>query len=270
MKTQPLTWLLILALLAACSPPGAPQSLAASTATNTVETSATLPAAGAATGSTPLPAETAQERITPAPTAGKTPLTAETLPLFQPVREFIALSLNITIDKVTVISSERVDWPDACLGAVQADLVCLQVITPGYLVFFETPGGQLEAHLDTSGRKFKVLGLPTAEDSLADPQGSGIYGQVLIGPVCAGPVQEGQSCPNHPYQAVITVLDQTNQVVTEFRTDPQGIFRFALPPGAYTLRPESPGKMPHAAEQAVIVPDGEYIMVQITYDSGMR
>jgi len=36
------------------------------------------------------------------------------------------------------------------------------------------------------------------------PTDSGIEGQVLIGPMCPA-VQEGQECPDQPYQASLTV-----------------------------------------------------------------
>jgi hypothetical protein len=43
-----------------------------------------------------------------------------------------------------------------------------------------------------------------------------------------------------------------------------------LPPGAYVLRPESPGLYPRASQQRVVVPRNALARVDIVYDSGMR
>src|SRR3990172_10032791 len=79
------------------------------------------------------------------------------------------------------------------------------------------------------------------------PPNTGIEGQVFIGPMCPV-VQVGVPCPDQPYQANITVLDQNGNRVTQFQTDSQGRFRVLLNQGAYVLRPVSPGAMPLAAE----------------------
>jgi hypothetical protein len=98
---------------------------------------------------------------------------------------------------------------------------------------------------------------------------TGIEGQVLIGPVC--PVaRAGVPCPDKPYQATITVLDPNHKPVTTFESDAQGHFRVALAPGTYILQPESPGALPHAPEQTVVVTSEGYTAVTIIYDSGIR
>lgn len=98
---------------------------------------------------------------------------------------------------------------------------------------------------------------------------SGIRGQVTIGPTCPGPVRIGQSC-DQPYQANISVLDPQGHVVTQFRADPQGRFEVPLPPGTYTLHPETPGVLPRAADQTVMVGSGQFTDVTIEYDTGIR
>ncbi|MFE1747876.1 carboxypeptidase-like regulatory domain-containing protein [Coleofasciculus sp. H7-2] len=98
---------------------------------------------------------------------------------------------------------------------------------------------------------------------------SGIEGQVLIGPVC--PVQRiGDDCADRPFQASITVLNQRGQIVTRIKTDGQGKFQIKLKPGKYTIRPESPGVLPRAAEQTITVTGRKFAPIQITYDSGIR
>lgn len=112
--------------------------------------------------------------------------------------------------------------------------------------------------------------LPTA--GAQNSATSGIQGQVLIGPTCPGPTRPGAStqCADKPYQATFTVLNQSKQPVTQFQTDAQGRFQIALPPGTYTLVPESSGPLPRASEQTVTVTKGQFSEVQINFDSGIR
>ncbi len=101
---------------------------------------------------------------------------------------------------------------------------------------------------------------------------SGIIGTVTEGPMCPGPVRVGDnSCPNQPYQATISVLDENNSRVAQIRTDASGTFQLSLPPGTYTLHP-LPGNnpLPRAADQAVEVYPGQYTQISIVYDTGMR
>ncbi len=115
--------------------------------------------------------------------------------------------------------------------------------------------------------------LPTACAPLTAPAptGSGIEGQVFIGPTCPV-VQAGQECPDQPYQAVLTVNSLDGRKVTEFQTDGEGRFRISLAPGEYILHPESPEGMPlpFAAEQTFTVLPGQFTHITVTYDSGIR
>lgn len=54
-------------------------------------------------------------------------------------------------DGAAVVSAERTDWPDSCLGAARADEVCAQVITPGYRIIVNRAGKQLEYHAGLGG-----------------------------------------------------------------------------------------------------------------------
>lgn len=114
-----------------------------------------------------------------------------------------------------------------------------------------------------------LLFLTACAASAANTTTSGIYGQATIGPMC--PVMQANvPCPDKPYQAAITVLNQSRAKVTRFTTDAQGNFKIGLKPGAYILVPESPKVMPHAGEQTVTVQAGQFTPVTISYDSGLR
>ena len=105
----------------------------------------------------------------------------------------------------------------------------------------------------------------------AAPQGAGdagIEGRVEIRPVRS--VQRAGDANSAPYQATVTVLDGHGNTITTFTSDDQGHFRVVLPPGTYTLRPESPGRYPRASAQSVVVAPRTFTHVDIVYDSGRR
>jgi hypothetical protein len=104
--------------------------------------------------------------------------------------------------------------------------------------------------------------------------GTGIYGQILIGPSC--PVLRSgneDECTNKPYQATIVIKSQDGSVeVAQFISDIRGRFKFELKPGTYTLVPLSPNNalLPKGAPQQVTVKQNIYTKVIIPYDTGIR
>ncbi len=98
---------------------------------------------------------------------------------------------------------------------------------------------------------------------------SGVEGQVFIGPVCPV-VQEGQECPDQPYQATLTVNNSNGREIVKIQTDEQGRFKIPLEPGEYILHPESPNALPFAVEQTFMVEAGRFTQVIVSYDSGIR
>ena len=98
---------------------------------------------------------------------------------------------------------------------------------------------------------------------------SGVEGQVFIGPVCPV-VQEGQECPDQPYQATLTVNNSNGREIVKVQTDAQGRFKIPLEPGEYILHPESPNVMPYANEQTFTVVSGKFTQITVNYDSGIR
>jgi hypothetical protein len=114
-----------------------------------------------------------------------------------------------------------------------------------------------------------ILLLATCSIYNPTPKGNGIEGQVLIGPMCPV-VQQGQECPDQPYQATLTVNTSNGVRITQLRTDEQGHFKLPLVPGDYVLHPESPNGIPSAGEQAFTVSSGQYTQITIHYDRGIR
>ena len=101
------------------------------------------------------------------------------------------------------------------------------------------------------------------------PTDSGVEGQIFIGPMCPV-VQEGQECPDQPYQATLTVVSPNGVQIVQVQTDTQGHFRVPLVPGKYILHPESPNGMPFADDQSFVVETGRYTQLTVNYDNGIR
>jgi hypothetical protein len=114
-----------------------------------------------------------------------------------------------------------------------------------------------------------ILVLATCSIYNPTPRGSGIEGRVLIGPMCPV-VQQGQSCPDQPYQATLTVRNSNGLQIAQFQTDEQGRFNIPLVPGEYILHPESPNGVPFAGDQSFVVETGQYTQLTVHYDSGIR
>jgi hypothetical protein len=76
----------------------------------------------------------------------------------------LAKTLNIPVDSIRIVQVEAVDWPDGCLGLARPDEMCLQVITPGYLVKLQVDQTEYYYHTDESGNSLRMAkgpGLPS-------------------------------------------------------------------------------------------------------------
>jgi hypothetical protein len=114
-----------------------------------------------------------------------------------------------------------------------------------------------------------ILVLATCSIYSPTPRGSGIEGQVLLGPMCPI-VQPGQECPDQPYQATLTLQSLSGVQIAQFQTDEGGRFNVPLVPGEYILHPESPNGLPFAGDQSFIVETAQYTQITVHYDSGIR
>jgi hypothetical protein len=114
-----------------------------------------------------------------------------------------------------------------------------------------------------------ILVLATCSINSPTPRGSGIEGQVWIGPMCPA-VQPGQDCPDQPYSATLTVRTLDGVQIAQFHTDDRGHFQVPLVPGQYILHPESPNGIPFAGDQSFMVETGRFTQITVQYDSGIR
>lgn len=114
-----------------------------------------------------------------------------------------------------------------------------------------------------------IILLATCSSKQPNSGNSGVEGTVFLGPLCPV-IQQGQPCPDRPYQATLTINDAHGKKVTQVQTDEQGRFTVYLAPGNYILHPESPNVMPHAEEQSFTVEAGMFTEITVNYDSGIR
>jgi hypothetical protein len=117
-------------------------------------------------------------------------------------RAALARQLGIDPSEVTIHSANQVDWPNSCLGLPEADEMCAEVITPGYLVLLEANGQQYEFHTDETGENVVLAAAP--QTGVENPiiswsrttdgycQVASISAEEVAFGQCDGPVTEGQ------------------------------------------------------------------------------
>jgi len=99
-------------------------------------------------------------------------------------RQILAQQLQLDLDEIEIVTVEAVEWPDACLGVYTADMMCAQVITPGYLVVLAVDGEQYEYHTNLDGSNVQLASAPEAnvgEILIEWQQTQDIYSSAQIG-----------------------------------------------------------------------------------------
>jgi hypothetical protein len=66
-------------------------------------------------------------------------------------RGALAQQLKVDVDTVVIVSADKVEWPDACLGINTPGIMCSMIITEGYKVILQAAGGTYEYHTDLTG-----------------------------------------------------------------------------------------------------------------------
>jgi hypothetical protein len=158
--------LLVTLSLAACATAGSP-------APSPLAQPGTSPLAEPASDATVTPRASEEPTTVPSESpleeAAVTPESAE-LDAGALVRQILAQQLQLDLDQIEIVSVEAVEWPDACLGVYTADMMCAQVITPGYRVILAVNGEQYEYHTNLDGSSVQLASAPEAN-----------VGEILIG-----------------------------------------------------------------------------------------
>ena len=148
--------LVCLALLAACgSPTSEPARLSPETEINALITQI-IPAESKAT---PQSLTTPKPTVAVVPTLSTGSLPAvELAPLFTTdLMKALGNELQLRLEDIRLVSVEQVDWPNSCLGVERKGVMCMDVITPGYLLVFETSNGIYEVHTNIDGTQFLIV-----------------------------------------------------------------------------------------------------------------
>jgi hypothetical protein len=114
-----------------------------------------------------------------------------------------------------------------------------------------------------------LLTLALSAACAAGPEASGgIYGQVLAGPTC--PVERpGEVCGPRPWVGRVRATSEEGRTYEE-DTDDEGRYALDLPPGVYTVVAVTSGGPPTGIPQAIQVPAGQPMRVDLEVDTGIR
>jgi hypothetical protein len=67
----------------------------------------------------------------------------------------LVTNLGLQVGDVTVVSSEEVEFGDACLGVAMEGVMCAQVVTPGRIIVLEANGVEYEYHTSQNGSQIQ-------------------------------------------------------------------------------------------------------------------
>ena len=80
-------------------------------------------------------------------------------------RQILAGQLALEQTAIRLVSFEKVEWPDGCLGVETSGQVCTQGVVPGYRVVLKTDGETYEFHVDETGGIVRLANAPKAKVS---------------------------------------------------------------------------------------------------------
>jgi hypothetical protein len=63
----------------------------------------------------------------------------------------LAAQLGLSVDQISVVSSEAVTWNDGCLGVVRMGVMCIQGQVPGFRIVLQANGKTYEYHTNQDG-----------------------------------------------------------------------------------------------------------------------
>ncbi len=78
----------------------------------------------------------------------------------------LAEQLGIDPSLISLAGFDAVDWPDSCLGVSTPDVMCAQVITPGYRVVLSAAGKGYELHTNQDGSQVIVAPLESSQPDI--------------------------------------------------------------------------------------------------------
>jgi hypothetical protein len=155
-----------------------------------------------------------------------------TLPALPPAaaleaQRALSAALGIAVTEIELITTEPVDWPDACLGLPAGGEACAQVITPGWRVVLRSAGQDYEYRTSADGLIVRPV------DQAASP-----YPGIEPTPAAAEPSAA------QPYQIYLIAIGDAGQAGPEIGCGD------SLVPAELTLPPEV--QEPRAALESLL------------------
>jgi hypothetical protein len=144
--------------------------------------------------------------------------------------------LSLSADKIRLVSTEAVTWPDGCLGIVRMGVMCTQAEVPGFKITLDANGKQYEFHTNQDGSTVMlakgaqesadveqvVIKQLAANLGLKESDISVVSSTTLeFNDACLGVAMEGIMCAQEVTPGHIIVLE-ANGVQYEYHTDAEG------------------------------------------------
>ena len=113
----------------------------------------------------PTPAPVDQPSlIVEQPTKGTTEMTPAQIAALT----HLSMELNLPADRITLVSTETVTWPDGCLGVQKMGVMCTQALVDGYRIIFDANGKEYEVHTNKTGSSAALASGTELNDAIAD------------------------------------------------------------------------------------------------------
>lgn len=144
--------------------------------------------------------------------------------------------LSLPADKIKLVSTEAVTWPDGCLGIVRMGVMCTQAEVPGFKIILEAEDQKYEFHTNQDGSIVMLaegaqdsadverlvikqlaanLGLKESDISVVSST------TIEFNDACMGVAMEGLMCAQEITPGHIIVLE-ANGLQYEYHTDADG------------------------------------------------
>jgi hypothetical protein len=85
------------------------------------------------------------------PDTTPTPVPVDLTPAQRAAITALSKITGLPADKITLVSTEAVSWPDGCLGVQRMGVMCTQAIVEGFKIVIEADGKQYEFHTNQNG-----------------------------------------------------------------------------------------------------------------------
>ena len=204
------------------------------------------------------------------PTPTPTHIPVDLSPAARAAMAALAASLGISVDDITLVSTEAVDWPDGCLGVVHMGVMCAQGIVPGFRLVLAANGQEYEYHTNADGTALSpATGVPaepapeivdSAMQALADALGLDLSAITLVSatPIewpdaCLGLTLPGVGCAEVITPGYLIALE-AGGVVYEYHTNGDGS---VIRPGSLRLTWERNGGLAGFCDSLVLFGSGE-------------